>query len=91
MSPKNKLITEWIAHGGWIEYEDKRGIVIKKDDELLILYNGFTIHIAPGFIAVKIGGHWRVSYAPSWRGRAKEIVKEVLYKYLPKYYHLVQS
>ena len=79
MSPKNKLITEWIAHGGRVEFKDDNGLVIRQNDEWLILYNDILVHIAPKLIAVKISGnHWYVSHAPSWRGRAVEMVKNVL-------------
>jgi hypothetical protein len=73
-----RLIGEWTQYGGRVEFKDN-GLVIRQNDEWLILYNDILVHIAPKLIAVKINGnHWHVSHAPSWRGRAVEMVKNVL-------------
>jgi len=76
MSPRNKIIEEWLNGGEVIEKEGK--IVIRKDGEYLIVINGMIIHLVPNkLIAVKIGGRWYASYAPAWRGKAIAIARRL--------------
>ena len=78
MAARN-LVNIWVAYGGRVVYNKGEDvIVIRKDDEFLIRYKEVIIHIIPKKqIEVRVNGHWLVSRAPTWRGKAVVIARRL--------------
>jgi hypothetical protein len=79
MAARNKVL-EWLKYGGRIEYEDNNVTIIRdKNNEWLVIYNEWVIHVIPGkMVATMSPLHRYVAYAPTWRGYAVRLARSVL-------------